>query len=181
MLPVLMYVRQLSRSVKFLGYWSKSAQIVVNAVWLPLLAAGAIPNLVYCIYLLARQGTWANFRSQRTPAYLALAMVMAILWFFSTALYGVVTTKLGELGVVVGWPVFMSLIVFTAGLLGIFTGEWKRSGTGPIALQIVGLVLLVLAVVVLSRAQRSSSTASALHRTPRPALEIRINRMEAGI
>ena len=134
-----------------------AAQQVVNAVWLPLLIAGAIPNIAYCLYLLSRQRTWVNFRSQETPAYLALAMVMAILWFFSTALYGVATTRLGELGAVVGWPVFMSLIVVTAGILGMITGEWKHSGMKPLALQMAGMLLLVMAVVMLSRAQSHSS------------------------
>jgi L-rhamnose-H+ transport protein len=142
-------------------------QQVVNAVWLPLLLAGAIPNIAYCVYLLARQRSWINFRSQQTPTYLALAMVMAILWFFSTALYGVATTQLGELGVVVGWPVFMSLIVVTAGILGMFTGEWRHSGTRPMVLQAVGMLLLVMAVVALSRAQSHANAVSMLHSAPR--------------
>jgi len=154
-------------------------QQVVNAVWLPLLLAGAIPNIAYCVYLLARQGSWVNFRSQQTPAYLALAMVMAILWFFSTALYGVATTQLGELGAVIGWPVFMSLIVVTAGILGMFTGEWRHSGTRPVVLQVIGMLLLVMAVVTLSRAQRQMREISVLHNAPRSVLEIGIGRKEA--
>jgi L-rhamnose-H+ transport protein len=138
-----------------------AASQVVNAVWLPLLVAGAMPNAAYCIYLLIRKRTWANFRSSKTPAYLSLAMLMAILWFFSTALYGVATTRLGELGAVVGWPVFMSLIVVTAGILGMITGEWKHSGRLPLALQAIGMLLLVAAVVTLSRANSHSSEACA--------------------
>jgi L-rhamnose-H+ transport protein len=155
-----------------------AAQQVVNAVWLPLLLAGAMPNIAYCVYLLNRQRSWENFRSEKTPAYLALAMLMAVLWFFSTALYGVATTQLGDLGVVVGWPVFMSLIVVTAGILGIFTGEWKHSGTRPIALQVVGMLLLVMAVITLSRAQRHASAVSVLHSSPRPELGIGIHPKE---
>lgn len=151
---------------------------VVNAVWLPLLIAGAIPNIAYCIYLLTRQRSWANFRIQQAPAYLVLAFVMAILWFFSTALYGVATTQLGALGVVVGWPVFMSLIVVTAGILGMFTGEWKHSGTRPVALQVAGMFLLVLAVVTLSRAQKLTGSMSALHSTHPSSSEISILRKE---
>lgn len=135
-----------------------AGQQVVNAIWLPLLAAGAIPNLAYCFYLLTCGGTWANFRSRQTPAYVALA-TLAVLWFFSTALYGVATTRLGKLGTVVGWPVFMSLIVVTDGILGIATGEWKHSGKGPLTLQIAGMLLLVIAVVTLSRVQRLVNTA----------------------
>jgi L-rhamnose-H+ transport protein len=137
-----------------------SAQQVVYAVWLPLLMAGALPNLLYCAYLLGKQRTWGNFRSAHTPAYGLLALLMAVLWFFSTALYGIATRWLGDLGVVVGWPVFMSLIVITASLLGILTGEWKRSGRAPVLLQLAGMLLLVLAVVAFSRAQRSSTPAS---------------------
>jgi L-rhamnose-H+ transport protein len=137
-----------------------SAQQVVYAVWLPLLMAGALPNLIYCVYLLGKQRTWGNFRSPHMPAYGLLALLMALLWFFSTAMYGIATRWLGDLGVVVGWPVFMSLIVITASLLGILTGEWKRSGRAPVLLQLAGMLLLVLAVVAFSRAQRSSTSAA---------------------
>lgn len=156
------------------GAHGAAAQHVVNAVWLPLLVAGAIPNIAYCIYLLSRQRSWTNFRSQQTPAYLALAMLMASLWFFSTALYGVATVRLGELGVVIGWPVFMSLIVVTAGVLGMITGEWEHSGTKPLALQMVGMLLLVTAVIILSRAQSHSRADSQSGNVPK-ATEIRVH------
>lgn len=158
-----------------------SAQQVVNAVWLPLLAAGAIPNIGYCIFLLSRKHSWVNFRMRETPSNLGLAMVMAILWFFSTALYGVATTQLGDLGVVVGWPVFMSSIVVTAGILGIFTGEWKQSGPKPVTLQIVGMILLVLAVVALSRVQSHSSVTAHPDKVSQSEVNARIDREEAHI
>jgi L-rhamnose-H+ transport protein len=137
------------------------AQHVVNAIWLPLLAAGAVPNLVYCWYLLLKQGSWKNYRSPDTPFYAFLAAVMAILWFFSTALYGTATGLLGNLGVVLGWPAFMSLIVLMAGFLGLLTGEWKHAGTKPILLQIAGMVILVLAVIALSQARTATGDGAA--------------------
>ena len=119
----------------------------------PLLAAGAVPNLGYCLYLFLRRGTWSKFRSSDTPFNLSLAGAMAILWFFSTALYGSATRLLGDLGTVVCWPAFMSLIVIIASLLGMATGEWKHSGQRPVRLQLAGMCILVLAVIALSRAQ----------------------------
>jgi L-rhamnose-H+ transport protein len=157
-----------------------SAQQVVNAVWLPLLMAGAVPNIAYCVYLLTRRRSWASYRVQQTPAYVGLAIIMAILWFFSTALYGIATTQLGELGVVVGWPVFISLIVVTAGILGMLTGEWEHSGTRPVALQMVGMLLLVLAVVTLSRAQKHADAISALQSKHPSTFEISIHQQEAA-
>ena len=151
-----------------------SAQQVVYAVWLPLLAAGALPNLLYCAYLLGRKHTWSNFRIQQAPLYAVLAMVMAVLWFFSTALYGIATQWLGDLGVVVGWPVFMSLIVITASVLGIVTGEWKSSGTTPVIFQLAGMLLLVLAVIAFSRIQGKSTTASDARGVCDPALSLAV-------
>jgi hypothetical protein len=95
-------------------------------------------------------------------------------------LYGIATTQLGELGVVVGWPVFMSLIVVTAGILGMLTGEWEHSGTRPVALQMVGMLLLVLAVVTLSRAQKHADAISALQSKHPSTFEISIHQQEAA-
>ena len=127
-------------------------QWTINAVWLPLMIAGAIPNVIYCILLLGRNGTSDKFRTDETGFYWPLAFVMALFWFGSTLLYGMASTKLGTLGPVVGWPLFMSLIVITASMLGIATGEWKNTGKKPLRIQLTGVFILIIAVVVLSRA-----------------------------
>ena len=127
-------------------------QWTINAVWLPLMMAGAIPNIIYCVLLLGRNRTSDRFTARETGFYWLLAVVMALFWFGSTLLYGVASTKLGALGPVVGWPLFMSLIVIIASMLGIATGEWKNTGKKPLRIQLTGVLILIVAVVVLSRA-----------------------------
>jgi len=124
----------------------------INSVWLPLMMAGAIPSLFYCPYLMKKNGTSGNFSLPGTSSHWFLALVMAVLWFASTIMYGVASGRLGELGAVLGWPLFMSLIVITASVLGIVTGEWKNTGKTPLRIQMAGAGTLVLAVLVLSRA-----------------------------
>jgi L-rhamnose-H+ transport protein len=124
----------------------------INSVWLPLMLAGAIPSLFYCPYLMKKNKTSGNFSLPGTGFYWFLALVMAVLWFASTIMYGVASGKLGELGAVLGWPLFMSLIVITASVLGIVTGEWKNTGKAPLRIQMAGAGTLVLAVIVLSQA-----------------------------
>ncbi|MFC5865380.1 L-rhamnose/proton symporter RhaT [Acidicapsa dinghuensis] len=124
-----------------------------NAVWLPLMLAGAIPNLLYCLWLLRANKTTSKF-SGGGIAYWLLALIMAVFWFGSTVLYGVSITVLGSWGPVFGWPLFMSLIVITASLLGIFTGEWKGSGAAPLRIQWIGVSLLVFAVFCLALSSR---------------------------
>lgn len=120
-----------------------------NAVWLPLMLAGSIPNLLYCVYLMRKNQTAARFTNGGFT-YWVLAATMAFLWFASTVLYGAATSHLGILGPILGWPLFMSLIVITASLLGVLTGEWKHAGRKPLLIQLGGVAVLVAAVFVLA-------------------------------
>jgi L-rhamnose-H+ transport protein len=145
--------------VAFGGALSRAAEVEgaspvwsINSVWFPLMLAGAIPSFFYCPYLMKKNKTSGNFSLPGTGAYWLLALLMAVLWFASTIMYGVASGKLGELGAVLGWPLFMSLIVITASVLGIVTGEWKNTGKNPLRIQMAGAGTLVLAVLVLSRA-----------------------------
>jgi L-rhamnose-H+ transport protein len=114
--------------------------------------AGFVPNLLYCIYLMRKNSTTGNYSASGTGSYWGLAFIMAFFWFASTIMYGVASGKLGELGPVLGWPFFMSLIVIMATVYGVITGEWKNAGKTPFRIQMTGVAILVLAVIVLSRA-----------------------------
>jgi hypothetical protein len=127
-----------------------------NAVWMPLMLAGSIPNLMYCLWLLRKNRTSHKF-ARGGSGHWGLALVMAVLWLGSTLLYGVSAAKLGTWGPVLGWPLFMSLIVITASLLGMITGEWKNSGRLPIGIQWSGVALLVIAVFILAGMSRRFS------------------------
>ena len=132
------------------------------SVWLPLLCCRSGAQFALLCLSSGPQTYLDQLSQPNLPAYAGLALIMAVLWFSSTALYGIATQWLGDLGVVVGWPVFMSLIVITASILGILTGEWRHSGRAPVFLQLTGMLLLVLAVVAFSRIQ--SNFAHAHHR-----------------
>jgi hypothetical protein len=51
-------------------------------------------------------------------------------------MYGVSSNSLG---IVVAWPAFMSLIVITAKIRGVLTGEWNGSGRKPLQVMYTGL------------------------------------------
>ena len=124
----------------------------INAVWLPLMLAGAAPNVMYCTWLMRRNRSGFMYRVGRS--HWALAAMMAVLWFGSTLLYGLAASQLGTWGPILGWPLFMSLIVITATMLGMLTGEWKDCGPLPIRVQWTGVALLVLAIFILAGSTR---------------------------
>lgn len=125
---------------------------LTDAIWVPLMAGGAVPNLLYCAYLLATRKTAANYSGQSFGRNLPLAFAMGVLWFGSSVLYGIATAFLGALGPVIGWPLFMSLIVIVASVLGALTGEWRGAARTALRVQGFAVLVLVVAVVVLSRA-----------------------------
>lgn len=135
-----------SRAAGAQPYWT------VNSIWMPLMAGGAVPNILYCIYLLRKNATTQRFSQAGTASHWLLALVMAAFWFGSSLLYGAASGQLGSLGVVLGWPLFMSLIVIVATVIGVVTGEWKSAGAKALQVQMVAVAILVGAVVVLSRA-----------------------------
>jgi L-rhamnose-H+ transport protein len=126
-------------------YWS------LNAVWLPLLIGGAIPNLYYCVHLFAKRRSFPAFAKRSTSAYWFFCALMAALWFGSSLAYGVASFNLGTLGPIVGWPVFMSLIVICASIFGWVSGEWRTTTRRPLQLHLAGIAFLVLALFFLSR------------------------------
>ncbi len=123
-----------------------------NAVWLPLMLSGAIPNVLYCAWLLKKNRSAVRYC--HGGSHWALAFVMGAFWFGSTLLYGLAAVKLGSWGPIIGWPLFMSLIVITASVLGMLTGEWTNAGSRPIRIQWTGVLLLVLAVFILAGSSR---------------------------
>jgi L-rhamnose-H+ transport protein len=125
-----------------------------NVVWMPLMIAGAVPNIGYCVYLLRKNETTARFRESRTGTHWGFAAAMAGLWFSSNVLYGISAGSLGEFGAILGWPLYMSLIVITASAVGVLSGEWKGARGAPLRFQLGGVGILILAVFVLSAASR---------------------------
>jgi L-rhamnose-H+ transport protein len=125
-----------------------------DSIWLLVMTAGAVPNLIYCLYLVRKNRTASRFSDAGTGSYWLLATLMAVLWFVGTLLYGVASGKLGSLGPALGWPLFMSLIVILATVLGYFTGEWKHAPGKPVRIMVAGVAVLVIAVIILSIASR---------------------------
>ncbi len=129
-----------------------SPAMMSNAVWLPCLYAGLVPGVVYCYYLMRQRKNVTQLTLAGTWYYWPAAASMGLLWFGSIILYSISTVKLGALGPVIGWPLFLGAIVIASTVLGAATGEWTNTGKSPIKIMIYGVSCLVLAMVVLGYA-----------------------------
>lgn len=121
-----------------------------NAVWALFFTTGFIVNIGYCLYLMLKHKNLNEYFASGFARNLALIALMALMWIASFYLYGMGANKLGQLGVVVGWPLFISLSIGVGNLWGLWRGEWKGAPAAAGSLLNKGLLVLLLAVVTIA-------------------------------
>lgn len=80
---------------------------------------------------------------------------MGTIWFAGIAAYGMGAADLGVLGAVIGWPLFMAMIIIAANLWGAASGEWKGASRLTYCYSWAGLAVLLIAIYVISRGSAS--------------------------
>lgn len=141
--------QQIAERAVLLG---NSAPRAAYAVWPVALLGGFLPNILYSLYLLQRNRSWAVLR--RTSADALLPAYMGVLWMGAFALYGMSAAYLGNLGTSVGWGLFQVFMILTATLSGVLTGEWSRASSKSKLLLAPGLLCLVAATTLLALSNR---------------------------
>ena len=120
-----------------------------NVIWVLMLGAGAVANLVFCGYLFRKNSTWFMYQRTGSPLLLGLSILMGLLWGGSIFVYGAAAPRLGQLGPAIGWPVSLIVGLITANLCGLLAGEWKASGKAARLRMAVGVLVLVVAICTL--------------------------------
>jgi len=133
------------------------SDVASNAAWALLTAALFACNAGYAVFLLLRNGTLGRFRSPRSGWYAGCGMLMGLAWMSSFLLYGAATRRLGGTGASFGWAILLTMMVLTANLLGLATGEWTPAPAAARRRLAGGLVLLTAAIFGLGYANGMSN------------------------
>lgn len=126
----------------------------LNVVWLITLVGGFVPTGIYTGYLLTRNHTWGLYRLPRTQRFWFIGLGMAFLWYLGVLFYGWGAAAMGRLGAVIGWPLFMAVLILASTVCGFLTGEWKGASSKSKRWMAVGLAVLMLASVLLGVANQ---------------------------
>jgi L-rhamnose-H+ transport protein len=121
-----------------------------NVIWLLMLSAGALPNIVYCGLLLRSHESHRLFSSSAPGMTWGLAVLMGLLWGSSIFLYGAATPRLGRIGPSIGWPLSLAVALLIANLMGILLGEWRKAPRDAVRWMRGGIVVLLAAIVLCS-------------------------------
>jgi len=125
-----------------------------NVIWAPLNSAAFIPYIIYCVYLWKKNRTASLYKAPGTGRNWVFGAIMGALWFGSTVIYGDITARLGNMGPILGWPLFMSAIIIASNVWGLATGEWKGSGSKALNTMLGSIFFLILGFAALAYAGR---------------------------
>ena len=123
-----------------------------NLIWIIMLMAGSVANLGFCLYLLTKNRSMGKFAQPGSGRLYSLALLMGLLWGGSIFVYGAAVPRLGALGTSIGWPLSLATGLLIANAIGLALGEWKTAPTRARGWMFSGIGVLLVAIVVLSRA-----------------------------
>ena len=121
-----------------------------NLMWLIIFPAGFLTNVVYISILFKKNDSGRYLFKKPFGKNWVLAFIMAAMWISSLYLYGIGTNKMGHLGIVIGWPVFVSLSIIVGNLLGLISGEWSGAPRKAKTLLNIGMAVLIISIIVIS-------------------------------
>jgi L-rhamnose-H+ transport protein len=134
-----------------MGYSSFAA---TNCIWLLMLAAGSLPNIVFCGLLLRKNRAVGLYWTAEPGRSWALSVLMGLLWGGSIFLYGAATPLLGDIGPSVGWPLSLACALLVANSMGIVLGEWKAAPPAASGKMRRGVGLLMVAIFLCALSTR---------------------------
>jgi L-rhamnose-H+ transport protein len=124
-----------------------------NAQWAFTVSFGYLPNLAVSLVVLRRERAWRIY-SEGPASHWIWPPLMGFMWIGGTALYGSGAGALGSLGPVIGWPIYMSMMIIAGSFWGWLTGEWEHAPRRALVLLAGGIVVQIVAISMLSAVNR---------------------------
>jgi L-rhamnose-H+ transport protein len=121
-----------------------------NAQWAFTVTFGYIPNVLVSIITFTRNQSWGEL-PKGPPLHWIWPPIMGLTWIGGTALYGMGATLLGKLGPVIGWPVYMSMMIITGVFWGWIVGEWKNAPRRALHFLNAGIIVQLVSIGALGR------------------------------
>ncbi|MBL7223987.1 MAG: hypothetical protein ISS72_09040 [Candidatus Brocadiae bacterium] len=134
-----------------------------------ILWGGVLSACGYCAYKLTKNKTWGHLCKPGIGFTLFLALAMAVLHDAAVLFFALGWGRLGDLGVPVGYPVFMSFAIIVGNIHGFRTGEWKGASKKSVQWIVAGIVVLIIGVCILAQGNAMAERAKAKAAQPAKA------------
>jgi L-rhamnose-H+ transport protein len=118
-----------------------------NVVYIVILWGGLTTNLIWCMYLNAKNKTFGDYTNTNTPLLrnYIFSAIAGTTWFLQFFFYGMGESKLGNGPS--SWILHMAFIIIIANTWGLVLKEWK--GVSKKTMTTIGLGILTIIISVL--------------------------------
>lgn len=128
----------------------------MNAIY-PFSHGGAwLTNLIWCVFLIGRNGTGTQLvrlsepSPGRLPFYYLMAVLSGAMWYFQFFFYGMGHTNMGEKYGFTSWALHMAMLILFSNVYGKLFREWEGASPLPQRVLNAGMVVIVLATLVIT-------------------------------
>lgn len=118
-------------------------------IWPIFLTAVFIPYASYMLFLNQKNRSFNLYRGNTNIKSYLLTFIMGCLWYGATFIYSQATQLIGELGPIIGWPLFMVIIILTSSFWGWRHHEWTYASNKAKRTMQLGLLFLLISMAIL--------------------------------
>jgi L-rhamnose-H+ transport protein len=124
-----------------------------NPTLIFILLGGFCTNLIYCVWLNIKNGTYKDYTSVPGGVFLnnvAFTFLAGLLWFLQFHFYGMGKSQVPAQMEVFAWSILMSLNIAVSNIWGLFLKEWKGVSRQTVIILLIGIVILILSTFVVN-------------------------------
>jgi L-rhamnose-H+ transport protein len=132
-----------------------------NVIYIFSNSGAFVTTLIYCVYLHSRQKTFGEYgapvdRGASLAVNYTMAILTGVLWYGQFFFYGLGTVRMGKYEFT-SWAIHMVLLVLLSAVAGVAMKEWKQCSSRTRIILAIALVVLVIAVLLLTKGNQLNS------------------------
>jgi L-rhamnose-H+ transport protein len=126
---------------------------VSNPTLIFILLGGFVTNLIYCVWLNIKNGSYKDYTNVSGGVLLnniAFTFLAGLLWFLQFHFYGMGKSQVPATMEAFSWSILMALSISFSNIWGLFLKEWKGVSRKNIVVLIIGIIILILSTFVIN-------------------------------
>lgn len=126
---------------------------VTNPSYIFILFGGFIMNLIYCVTLNIKNGTYKDYFSVSGGIFMSnigWTFLAGLLWFLQLFFYGMGKSQVPASMEAFSWSILMAMNITVSNIWGLILNEWKGVSKKTVVVLITGLIILILSTFVIN-------------------------------
>jgi L-rhamnose-H+ transport protein len=133
--------------------YGTNSLFVSNPTLVFILLGGFVTNLVYCVFLNIKNGTYRDYFSVSGGVFLnnvAFTFLAGFLWFLQFHFYGMGRSMVPAAMEAYSWSILMALNISFSNIWGLVLKEWEGVSRKTLVVLLIGIIILILSTFVIN-------------------------------